>query len=120
METFNADCTNTTSNNAKNYIIAFGVIISLFLITSFDHGRSAVAPIVEIDQPQIETLISADNYQTEKISIEATSYHNFLASYFINESSVERQRRVVKEKKPLFSGLKRIQKSIVALSHHFF
>ena len=70
-------------------------------------------------QPQ-NTELNETNKDKKDISSSnrnhSINYHNFLTSYFLNESSVERKRSKSTDEKEQPSRLKRIQQSLESIS----
>ena len=87
------------SNTFKNIIIVFGVALSIFTITSFESisNPSENSFANEGTQIQCEDKIGEENLAIDKSDInssrKAKTHHNFIASYFIQESSIKRERR---------------------------
>lgn len=88
------------SNIFKNTSIVLGVFLSVFLVSSFrsDDGLKAVSGTqgdLKVEQLEGEALnIDSDEILLTKKS---TKYHNFLASYFLQESSVKRTNKKEEE-----------------------
>ncbi|MCK5467582.1 MAG: hypothetical protein KAI99_03715 [Cyclobacteriaceae bacterium] len=107
------------ANRIKNFIIVFGVCLSLFTISSFDNWisvtqASVVQEIQELKDSKTEELPN----NIEEICItqhepKLKTHHNFIASYLLQESSFERKNKKSKEQGGFLSHLKQLHKIII-------
>ena len=88
------------SNTAKNMIIVFGVALSIFTITSFEsvsNTNKDLSAKEEVKQPNTEEMEVVGETDSEKPSVinskKSKTHHNFIASYFLQESSIKRERK---------------------------
>jgi len=108
----------------RNYSIILGVILSLFIVFSFRHDDAVLADsnrkdVNTVEQKSVEQNrnLNSELNQQEKYS---TKYHNFLASYFLQESSVDRSKKKTEEKKGLMNNLKDFHHLILSRSWSIF
>jgi hypothetical protein len=95
------------SNTFRNISIVLGIFLSVFLINSFNVGDSS--NLDSSEQVLLESVVGDDDEKVSEARLEekySAKYHNFLASYFLQESSVERSKKKTEEKRSLFSNLK--------------
>lgn len=87
------------SDTAKNVIIFFGFVLSIFTITSFDSFSNSEKEfsVNEIQQSLIDQKGDIEEAMLDNASVnnskKAKTHHNFIASYFLQESSIKRERK---------------------------
>ena len=91
------------SNKFKNLSIILGVFLSIFLVSSYNSQDGSENSLVKSEIPNIEQNSIDKTISNEN---QSTKYHNFLASYFMQESSVKRENRKTEEKRSVFNNLK--------------
>jgi len=108
------------SNTFKNMIIVFGVALSLFTITSFESisNPSVNSMTGDKSQTQCDEKINEENSAIQKtdinVSKKAKTHHNFIASYFLQESSIKRERKKSEEGVDHMSRILQLQKIIIS------
>ena len=102
MKDLNKTVTVLSSNTFKNSIIAFGFCLSIFTITSFDNlsaqTENTFAEHINAEQ-MVESNLGESNssgaitntQQSEDQQLR--THRNFIASYFLQESSVKRDKK---------------------------
>ena len=111
------------SNRFRNYSIFLGVILSLFLVFSLRNDnitwkQSSINNLAAVEQnidEQSQKVVEVN--PQEKYS---SKYHNFLASYFLQESSVDRSKKKSEEKSNVISNLKDLHHLIISRSWSAF
>lgn len=107
-----------TKNKAyfKNLVIAFGVCLSFLTFTSADNWSSNAAAVDENQITEVALNTEANQSAEIKGSDEQRSFthYNFIASYLIQESSINRQSKEKKEKRSFMANLKQIHKIIMS------
>ena len=108
----------------KNYSVILGIILGLFIVFSFRNDDAVLAKfnwkdINTVEQNSGEQNQELDNAmnQQEKYS---TKYHNFLASYFLQESSVDRSKKKTEERQGLMNNLRDFHHLILSRSWSVF
>jgi hypothetical protein len=98
--------------------------VSLIIISSFRNSNQTSSDVVsQFAQFSIEDgMASFSEVENQEISSDHKSvkYHNFLASYFLQESSVERTTKRNGEEKELLSGLKGFHNVIISKTLSYF
>jgi len=123
MKPINNILTIYKSNHFRNYSIVAGVILSLFIIFSFRIDNKITTQPNSGDLATIEQSVDeqnttvAEGNQQEKYS---AKYHNFLASYFLQESSVDRSKKKSEEKRNVISNIKELHHLIISRSWSIF
>ena len=112
------------SKQFKNLSILFGIFLSTAIISSFQLEESFFADYksqesdIQINQAQAsKSEMVEQKVQDEKNS---TKYHNFLASYFLQESSKARKSKRTEEKGQVISNLRDFRNVIVSRSLSLF
>jgi ATP phosphoribosyltransferase regulatory subunit HisZ len=104
------------SNQIRNLSIILGVILSFCIVFSFLSEEASMESNSMELAIQIDDLSTAGvNAQEHAVLMEtsSTKYHNFLASYFMQESSRERKSKTPEEKGEIINNLRDL-KSIIA------
>ena len=110
MKIFRNDPGFLESNRFKNYVIIFGMCLSLFTITSFDsvsYDRSAETKETKVEQHDAkcqQAKISQSNKQK--------THHNFIASYLLEETSAKKEEKESGTELKFFSKLLQLHKTI--------
>lgn len=109
------------TNSFKNMVIVFGVCLSLFTITSYDslsnsfQSSSISSDGLTTDEivAQQEDLENTDN--TGPITEQKLkTHHNFIASYFLQESSIKREKKTSKEREEFIGQFLQLHKIIIS------
>ena len=123
MKTSNHILAFLDSNKFKNFVIVFGLCLSLFTITSFDSVSGERS--TEIDEEQVDCLpLDADEVKAEatpakveaKKEKKTKTYHNFIASYLLQESSVDRQNKKKEKETTIIGNLAELRRMIFSTS----
>jgi ATP phosphoribosyltransferase regulatory subunit HisZ len=104
------------SNQIRNLSIILGVILSFCIVFSFLSEEASLESNSMELAIQIDDLSTAGvNAREQAVLMEtsSTKYHNFLASYFMQESSRERKSKTPEEKGEIINNLRDL-KSIIA------
>lgn len=102
-------------------VIVFGVCLSLFTITSYNSLSNSSQSSSNIN----ESLATDENVaQHEELNnIENTgpiadqklkTHHNFIASYFLQESSIKREKKTSKEREEFIGQFIQLHKIIIS------
>lgn len=124
MKTYNRILILYRSNKFRNTLLAAGICLSVFLISSFRVGSDAT--IEFSTNESVMTLDQDVTAQSEVLAAQATSdqksikYHNFLTSYFLQESSFKRISKRSGEERELFSGVKNFHNIIISKALSLF
>lgn len=105
------------SNRFKNLSIMLGVVLSFFIIVSFQTEESSSESNPLELATQIDDLSTTGLNVEEQAAIEettSTKYHNFLTSYFLQESSRERKSKRTEEKGQIISNLRDFRNIILS------
>jgi hypothetical protein len=107
------------ANRIKNFIIVFGVCLSLFTILSFNNWKSVTQASVAQEIHELKDCKSGElpNNIKGKCVVQheqkLKTHHNFIASYLLQESSFERKNKKSKEQGGFLSHLKQLHKIII-------
>jgi hypothetical protein len=108
-------------------LIIVGVCVSLFLVSSFRNSNQTNSDLVSqftsfnYEEEMADIVgVPAEKNQDMLSSHKSVKYHNFLATYFLQESSVERTSKLRGEEKELFAGLKGFHNVIIAKTLSYF
>lgn len=111
------------SNGFKNLSIMLGVVLSFFIIVSFQTEESSSESNSKELAVQIDDLSTTGlNVEEQDDIVETTStkYHNFLTSYFLQESSRERKSKRTEEKGQIISNLRDFRNIILSQALSLF
>ena len=100
------------SNKFRNYSIMAGLFVSVLLISSLSTANNSIMKIADQNLAQSKRLQASAS--VVKSPEQSTKYHNFLASYFLQESTVKRTVKKKEERESVFSNLKDVHKIIVS------
>jgi len=107
------------SNGFKNLSILLGIFLSFFITSSFQSEESLSSEsnsqelAVQIDDLSTQGLVDVEE-QAVKPETTSTKYHNFLTSYFLQESSKERKNKRSEEKGQVISNLRDFRNIILS------
>jgi hypothetical protein len=105
------------SNGLKNLSIVLGIFLSFIVISSF-HSEELSSEsnsrelAVQIDDSSTKDLNAEE--QAALAETNSTKYHNFLTSYFLQESSRARKSKRTEEKGQIISNLRDFRNIIVS------
>jgi len=100
------------SSKFRNYSIVLGMILGFFLISSLRTGEVSFTNIP--DETMVKSEFSAADAIANESTEQSTKYHNFLASYFLQESTVKRTARKKEERESVFTNFKDVHNIIVS------
>jgi hypothetical protein len=106
------------SKQFKNLSIVIGICLSFGLFTTFQVDQSFISDfnVSESRLINANTSTSIDEVFVQDTQVEknSTKYHNFLASYFLQESSKERKSKRSEEKGQIISSLRDFRNVIIS------
>ena len=113
-----------SSNKFRNVLLIFGVCVSIVLISSFRNSNQTNPELVaQFAQLSIEAGLDSFSDEENQDALsdpKSVKYHNFLASYFLQESSVERTSKRSGEDRELLSSLKGFHNIIISKTLSYF
>lgn len=106
------------SKEFKNLSIVIGICLSFAIISSFQVDQSFISDF-NVSESRLNSDISSANLdeafvQDAQVEKNSTKYHNFLTSYFLQESSKERKSKRSEEKGHIMSSLRDFRSVIVS------
>ncbi len=107
---------SSQTNRIKNLVIVFGVGLGIFTFSSINNWEiysvdSNVSNEIEIKINKSESSI--EKFNTEEKELKIKTHHNFIASYLLQESSIERKNTKTKLKSNIITSIRRLHKIII-------
>lgn len=105
------------STRFKNYVIVFGMCLSLFTISSFD-SMTKDEQAVKKDNTELSNA-SCDNTNSKSKTVKVVkqskhkTHHNFIASYLLEESSAKKEEEESATEMKFLGRLLQLHKTII-------
>lgn len=107
---------SSQTNRIKNLVIVFGVGLNIFALSSINNWK--IKSVDSNFSNEIEMKINKPESSIEKLitakkELKIKTHHNFIASYLLQGSSIERKITKSKFKRDIFTSIKRLHKIVI-------
>lgn len=107
------------SDRFKNYVIAFGMCLSVFTITSFDSVTKDKRAEVKKEGIELSSASCQNTDTKSKTDIvdkqsKHKTHHNFIASYLLEESSAKKEEKDSGTETKFLGRLLQLHKTIIS------